>query len=315
MGRVVGKDEMTGPTDESARDRSVRRVLKNILALNLLVAGAKLIVGWLSSSISMVADGFHSLTDSASNVVGLVGISVARQPADEDHPYGHRKFETLAVLVIGGLLAMTAWEILESCIDRLRAGGTPRVGVASFVVMATTILINLGVALFEARKAKTLGSEILRADAAHTRADIFTSLSVVASLVAARLGYPQLDMVAALLITVVIAVAAFKVLRRSSLVLADTAAVPEERVREIVLRVPGVVSVHKIRTRGLPETGYADLHVQVRPELRLDQAHVIGHMVTEELRAELGFVDILVHVEPPVGHRTEWRPEASEDVV
>ena len=107
------------------RDESVRSTLIWVLILNLIVASAKLAVGWLSSSISMVADGFHSLTDSASNIVGLIGLSLAGRPPDEDHPYGHRKFETLAALMIGGLLALTAWEVLKSCLERLREGGTP----------------------------------------------------------------------------------------------------------------------------------------------------------------------------------------------
>ena len=101
------------------RDQSVRKTLVWVLVLNLVVATAKLAVGWLSSSISMVADGFHSLTDSASNIVGLIGISLAGRPPDEDHPYGHRKFETLAALMIGALLALTAWEVFKSCLERL----------------------------------------------------------------------------------------------------------------------------------------------------------------------------------------------------
>ncbi len=92
-----------------SQDSAVRRVLIVVLVLNLGVAAAKLLVGWLSGSISMVADGFHSLTDGSSNVVGLIALSVAGRPPDEDHPYGHRKFETLAALMIGGLLALTAW--------------------------------------------------------------------------------------------------------------------------------------------------------------------------------------------------------------
>ena len=88
---------------QADRDISIRRTLLGVLGLNLLVAVAKLVVGSLIASISMVADGFHSLTDSASNVVGLIGISASARPPDEDHPYGHRKFETLAALIIGGL--------------------------------------------------------------------------------------------------------------------------------------------------------------------------------------------------------------------
>jgi cation diffusion facilitator family transporter len=289
---------------QADRDISIRRTLLGVLGLNLLVAVAKLVVGWMSASISMVADGFHSLTDSASNVVGLIGIAAASKPPDEDHPYGHRKFEILAALIIGGLLAMTAWEVLKSCIERLRVGGAPEVTPLAFVVMGVTMIINLAVSSYESRKGEKLDSEILKADAAHTRSDFYSSLAVISSLIAAHYGYPQFDVVAALAITLIIARAAFKILKENGMLLADTALLPAARVREVVLGVPGVESVHKIRTRAGTQGGHADLHIQLRPDLRLDEAHAIGHLVAGELRRELGLQDVLVHVEPPVGHQT-----------
>ncbi len=288
--------------------RPIRRVLLLVLALNLAVALAKLVVGWLTASLSMLADGFHSVTDSASNMVGLVAISYAARPPDEGHPYGHWKFETLAALFIGGLLAMTAWEVLEGCVDRLRHGGAPAVTRLSLAVMGSTLAVNVAVSAYEARRGRALASQILTADAAHTRSDIFASLAVIASLLAARAGWPQLDVVAALLITGAIARAAFQILRESASHLADPAVLPPETVREVALAVPGVVGVHKVRTRRGPDGGHADLHVQVRPDLRLDQAHVIGHMVADRLRQELGLRDVVAHVEPPEGHQTDWRP-------
>ncbi len=287
---------------------SVKRILTTVLFLNLGVAAAKLAVGWLSGSISMVADGFHSLTDTASNVVGLVGLSLAAAPPDAEHPYGHGKFETLSALFIGGLLAVTAWEILQSCIERLRTGSAPEVTTLSFLVMGVTMAVNLGVSTYERRRGETLKSQILQADAAHTRSDVFVSAGVIASLLAARWGYPQLDLVAALAITVAIAHAAYQILRRSAEGLVDAAVVPAEQIREVALRVPGVEGVHKIRTRGHPQEVHADLHVQVRPDLRIDQAHVIGHMVVDRLRQELGLEDVVAHLEPVEGHHTEWKP-------
>jgi cation diffusion facilitator family transporter len=297
------------PDNEPFSSRPIRRVLWIVLGLNLAVAIAKLVVGWLTGSISMVADGFHSTTDSASNVVGLIGVSLAALPPDENHPYGHRKIETLSALAIGGLLAMTAWEVLRSCLQRLWRGGAPEVEPQSFGVMIATLCVNLAVSAWERRRGEALGSEVLRADAAHTRSDVYVSLGVIASLIAVKLGYPQVDVVAALVITVVIANVAFQILRQSAGMLVDPAVVPAERVREVALSVPGVEGVHKVRTRGHPQSGHADLHVQVRPDLRLDQAHVIGHLVTDRLREEFGFRDVVTHVEPPPGHRTDWRPE------
>lgn len=276
----------------------VRRVLGAVLVLNLLVAAAKLLVGWLVRSLSMMADGFHSLTDTASNVVGLVGISIAAQPPDREHPYGHERFETLAALMIGGLLAVTAWQVLESCIERLTSTETPQPTPLAYAVMGLTVAINLGVTLWERRRGRALQSAVLLADAEHTASDLYASLMVIVSLVAAALGWPQLDLVAALLITVMIGRAAFRILRDNGLLLADTALVPAPRIREVAVGVPGVVSVHKIRSRGRPGAGHADLHVQVRGDLPLEEAHGLGHRVADRLREEFDFEEVLVHVEP-----------------
>ena len=277
---------MTEPvqTGSSGRDSAIRRVLSVVLGLNVAVAVAKLAVGWLAGSISMVADGFHSLTDGASNVVGLVGMSVAGRPPDEDHPYGHRKFETLAALMIGALLALTAWEVLKSLVTRLREGGEPHVTGLAFAVMIATIVVNIAVTTWEQRAARRYNSVILKADAAHTRSDVLASLAVIASLVAARYGYPELDLIAALVITVMIARAAFVILRGSGLLLTDTAIVPATEIEALALEIEGVLSVHKIRSRRDPRGGHADLHVQVEGELPLAEAHRIGHRVADRLR-------------------------------
>ncbi len=284
--------------DSQATVAPVRRVLAGVLVLNLLVAVAKLLVGTLIHSISMVADGFHSLIDSASNVVGLIAIAWASAPPDEDHPYGHWKYETLAALLIGGLLTLTAWEVLRSSLARLTSGGSPDVQPLAFAVMVATMLVNLAVANFEQRRGRELNSDLLSADASHTRSDVFVSLAVIASLVASRAGYPQVDALVALVITLVIGRAAVRILRRSAERLTDTAAVPSAKVREVALEVPEVVSVHKIRSRTGPAGAHADLHVQVSPDLRLDEAHAIGHRVADRLHEELGLEDVVTHVEP-----------------
>ncbi|MFQ5526101.1 MAG: cation diffusion facilitator family transporter [Thermoanaerobaculia bacterium] len=289
----------------SANVRAVKRTLALTLGLNLLVAASKLVVGELIGSISMIADGFHSLTDSASNVIGLIGVSWAARPADEDHPYGHWKFEIVATLLVGGLLTMSAWEILRGSFARLTKGGAPEVGMAAFAVMGATMLVNLMVAAYEHRQGRKLGSELLVADAAHTRSDFFVSLAVVVSLVATRNGYPGADVAVALVLAAVIARAAVQILRRSVLRLTDTAVVGSEVIEEIALSVEGVVGVHKVRSRLGPGGGYADLHVQVRPDLRLDRAHAIGHLVADKLREETQLDDVVIHVEPPEGHEVE----------
>ena len=200
---------------------------------------------------------------------------------------------------------MSAWEILRGSFDRLKTGGAPEVGTAAFAVMGATMVINLIVSTYEQRRGRKLSSELLIADAAHTRSDFFVSLAVIASLAATGLGYPQVDVVVALVLAAVIAHAALQILRRSVVRLTDSAAVPSERIKELALSVDGVEGVHRIRSRQVPGGGYADLHLQVRPDLRLDRAHAIGHIVADRLREELHLSDVVTHVEPPVGHRAD----------
>src|SRR6476659_3907036 len=113
----------------------VSTVLWRVLFANLAVADAKIALGYYSGAVSILSDGFHSLTDSASNVVGLVGVSFARRPPDANHPYGHRKYETMASVGIMIFLIIVLVEVLSAAIDRLLHGGTPRVFPEGIVLM------------------------------------------------------------------------------------------------------------------------------------------------------------------------------------
>src|SRR5690606_18886783 len=137
-------------SDLAPRPQAVARVLWQVLALNLLVALAKLVFGYATGAISIVSDGFHSLTDCASNVVGLVAMRVSRKPPDRPHPYGHRKYETLAAAGILIFLIFVVVEVVRAAFQRLMTGGTPEITAASFGVMIVTLGINLLVVRYEA---------------------------------------------------------------------------------------------------------------------------------------------------------------------
>jgi cation diffusion facilitator family transporter len=289
----------TSPLESTTpNSQQVKRTLWRILGINLLVAGAKIIVGAITGSISMVADGFHSTMDGSSNVIGLVGLAIAERPPDEDHPYGHQKYETFATLAIGLLLLLTTWNVLKSAITRLLEGGTPEVTLVSFTVMFVTMGLNWLVSTYESRQGRRLKSSILMADAAHTRSDIYVSLSVIVGLVAAKLGWAWVDAVVALIIVVVIGRVGWEIIRRASNVLADSAVVDVAEVEKIVLSVDGVKSCHKIRSRGNDLATYLDLHIQVDSQISLAEAHYLGHQVQDRLQTELDLTDVVVHVEP-----------------
>lgn len=281
--------------------REIRRVLLVTLVANVAVALLKVFMGKATGSVSMTADGFHSLADGTSNVVGLIGITLAARPADADHPYGHRKYETLAAAGIAGLLFFACQHVIVEAISRLSQFHLVEVGWASFAVMGTTVLANLAVNHYERRAGERLGSDLLVADASHTLSDVYVSLSVLGTLVAVRLGYPILDLIASLFIAALIARAGYLILREVSTVLCDRAVIEPVEVEQAVLAMEGVRSCHAVRSRGRQDDVSLDLHIEVEPTLTLEQAHQLSHAVAAHLKKRFpGVSDVLVHVEPPV---------------
>lgn len=290
----------------------VRRVLVYVLVLNLLVAGLKMIVGILSGAVSILADGFHSLMDGSSNVVGLIALRFSEVPPDPEHPYGHRKAETLATLVVGGFLLLVALGILEGAVGRLAAGETPEVTPLSFVVMVTTIAINLIVTIYERARGGALSSEFLIADSRHTLSDVWVSASVIGGLVGIRLGLGWLDAAVGLVIAVVIAWSAIMIVRDTVAVLMDAAVLPSDEIERIARSIPEVMGVERIRSRGKADDTHVDLHVRVKPDIPIDYAHSIAHAVQDRISAVFPQVtDITIHTEPAVadhaGHRDASR--------
>lgn len=273
-----------------------------VLAMNVLVALAKLGYGLLTESLAMQADGFHSFFDGLSNVVGLVGLWFASRPPDDSHPYGHKKFESLAAAGIGGMLLATCFYLVSKTYESLGGFTHPNVTAVSFVVMMVTMAINLFVMKWEQRKGRELGSEILLADSYHTGSDLLTSSSVLAGLIAVRLGFPLVDPLVALFVAGVIAWTAYTVLREVVSSLTDKIRLQPEQVRAAVMEIPGILDCHDIRTRGLASHVFVDLSIHVGPTLSVEEAHQISHRVERSLKKRLREVeDVVVHLEPE-GH-------------
>jgi len=280
--------------------QKIRKILLIILALNWLVALVKIIYGLSSRCSSMTADGFHSLSDGTSNVIGLLGIHFACQPVDKDHPYGHKKYETLFSLVISAMLFLVSFNLIKQGWERLHYPVLPQVNLSSFAIMIITLAVNLWVMRYEYKKGKDLKSDILISDSLHTRADIFTSFSVIASLIVIKLGFPLIDPIITILISLFIGFAAFEIAKQSSDVLCDTAVFLDDRlIMDIVLKTKGVRACHKIRSRGRIDDIYIDLHVQVNPNMHIDDAHQISYHIEEMIKSAIpGITDVVVHMEP-----------------
>lgn len=275
-------------------------VLLRVLVLNIAVAAAKLIFGYATGAVSIISDGFHSLTDSASNVMGLVGIRAARKPPDEDHPYGHRKFETLAAAGILIFLLLVVIEVLRTAVGRLLDGEAPRVTGMSFAVMLVTLAVNLLVVRYETAQARTLKSELLFADAMHTKSDVLTSCAVLVSLAAAWFGYPMLDAIGAVVIAGFIGRAGLEIARSTSPVLADRVVMDEGDIRTVVMGVPDVLGCHHIRSRGSADHIFLDLHVWFPSQTSLFEAHRLSHVVKDRLMQRYPEIaDAIIHIEPP----------------
>jgi cation diffusion facilitator family transporter len=287
------------------RDRysEVSRVLTRVFVLNVAVAIAKLTFGYATGAVSIISDGFHSLTDSASNVVALVGIRAARQPPDQNHPYGHRKFETLASAGIFFFLLLVLVEVVRTALSRFQSGAVPDISAASFVLMGVTLAVNVGVVAYESAAARRLKSELLIADAHHTRSDVLTSLSVIGALIGVKLGYPVLDPLAALLVAGFIGWSGWLIASETSRVLSDATVLSEADVNHVVMSVPGVLGCHHIRTRGSADHAFLDLHVWAARDMRLDDAHTLSHVVKDRLLERYPeLADVIIHIEPPPQH-------------
>ena len=295
----------TSQQPATGRYAAVSAVLFRVLVLNLAVAIAKIAFGYASGAISILSDGFHSLTDGASNVVGLVGVAAAQRPPDADHPYGHRKYETVAAAAVTIFLLLVVVEVLRNAFNHLTGRTAPHeIGLQGLVVMGVTVAINLLVVAYESREGERLASEVLMADATQTRGDVWSSVAVIVALIGARAGLPILDPLAALLVAGFIAHAGYQVAQATTRILSDRIVMDESDVERVVNAVPGVLGCHQIRSRGSADHVFLDLHVWLPSSMSLFDAHALSHVVKDRLIARYPQIaDAIIHIEPPPDQR------------
>lgn len=291
--------------DTKVRAQKIALVLWQILGLNVVVALAKAAWGLVSGSTAMLADGIHSLTDGASNIVALVAMRAAGKPVDQSHPYGHHKYESFASAVIGVLLLLAAYRVGSHSVAALvayaREGTLPVVHVTatSFVVMLITLAVNLFVVNYEGRRGRALGSDVLQSDAKHTLSDVWVTVGVILSLMLVRAGISIADPIVGLFVAFAIVVAALQVFRGVQTTFSDAARIDSYAVRDKVLSYEGVRGCHNIRTRGTGSTIHMDLSVLVDPQLTIEAGHAIASGLERWLLEQYpGLCDVVVHVEP-----------------
>lgn len=297
MHEVVGF--ATGSAPVLSRDRQIQRVLFGLLIANLGVVGAKLVIGLGTGSLAVLGDVVHSSVDAMNNVLGLAVMTVASRAPDEDHPYGHRKFETLGALAIVVFLSVSGFEIVKGAVTRLVHGADPLIiSPVQIGFLVGTLGINAIVATYETRRGHELKSQLLLADAAHTRADVFITIGVLVGVLLSRAGLGWADPIVALGVAGVIGVLAYGIAARSVPVLVDEQAAPPSSIQIAAERIEGVERAYDIRSRGAQDRRFAELTIAIDRGTTVEVAHRIADGVEARLREDLDLHEVVVHVEP-----------------
>ena len=284
------------PAPDSNRDARIRRVLIAEGAANFSVLLAKAAVGFATGSAAILGDAIHSLTDCANNVVAFIAARLAAEPPDRDHPYGHRKYESLAVFGLATLLAVMAIEVALRAFER-----SEREIVGSdwgLAMMLGVLVVNVGISLWEARWARRLDSDLLRADVRHTASDVAITAAVIGGWQLAARGYAWLDSLFALGIALLILYLAYGLFRRAVPILVDAAKTDPEQIAAAIRRVPGVRRTGRVRSLGAGATARIEATIHVDPTLSTLGSHAIADEVERILTLEFAAEDVAVHVEP-----------------
>lgn len=271
-----------------------------LLAANLFVAISKIVVGLFINSSSIMADGFHSISDSASNIVGIIGISLASKPKDTEHPYGHKKFESISSIIIGLMLLILGFNVIKTSISKLFVPDTLNITIESLVIILITLIINIFVAIYENNQGRKLNSQLLIADSLHTKSDIFVSIGVLAALISVRLGLPPIiDTLTSFIVSFFILHASYEIIKDNISSLTDKTMVDENVITDILKEFNAIKDVHNIRSRGHNDYIFLDMHIKVDSNLNVDEAHTLVHEIEKTLNTKLNKkVDLIIHVEP-----------------
>ena len=279
---------------------AVRRTLAVIFIANLAVVAVKVTVGFRTGTLSVLGAALESSLDTLNNIIGMVLVTLAARAPDEDHPYGHEKFETIGALAIVGFLSISCFELLQQGVERLRLNVGPRPGTLLEIgALASTVLVNVFVVWYERRRGEQLRSPFLLADAAHTSSDTYVTLLALASMVLARMGLGRLDAILVLVVALIIAASGYRILRGSIPILVDERAVDAERIRELLRSIPGIIDVRGVRSRFSPSgVLLADLTIVVDGSQSVAESHDLADAAESRIREAIGESEVTVHVEP-----------------
>ena len=280
----------------SQRDKKVKNIILIEGTANLVVLIIKLVVGITTGSLAVLSDAVHSLTDLANNIVAWFVIRLSIMPADREHPYGHRKFETLAVFGLAALLTVLAFEVGLQAIKREPVEIVS--GTTELVLMILVLIINTVVASWQRHWARKLQSDILLADASHTFSDVLITTTVIAGWQLSAMGYYWLDQACALGVSALILYLAFSLFKRALPILVDEFAIDPEDLKTTTSSIKGVKRVSRVRSRWMGSEMAIDMVITVDPGLSTEEAPVITDNIEALLEEKFSVKDISIHVEP-----------------
>lgn len=284
----------------SARTLDVRRTLIVVLVLNALVMALKLAVGTRTHSLAVLGAALESGLDTLNNVLGMALVSIAARGPDEDHPYGHAKFETIGTIAIAVFLSISCFELLRAAVVSLYRPRAlhPASGI-ELSVMVITMIVNVGIVWYERRRGRTLRSAFLLADAAHTASDIFVTLLALASLLLTRAGAPHADALLGIAVALLIAWTGWQILRESVPILVDARGMDAAELRRIATGIPGILGVRTVRSRSTASGQmFVEMTIVVAGASTVREAHVLADAVEFEVERIAGHAEVVVHVEP-----------------
>lgn len=283
-------------TMDARRDASIRRLILLEGLVNVAVFAAKLVVGIASGSLLIIGDAIHSLTDAVNNVIAWFVVRLSSTPPDRKHPYGHRKFETLAIFFLASLLMVLAFELALQAIKKTDANIESSSWGLS--LMLVVLAVNIALTLWQQMWARRLQSDILHADASHTLADVLTSIAVIVGWQLSARGYPWLDQLCALAVSALIFYLAYGLFKKALPVLTDEFALDPELLSVSIESVAGVRSVNRVRSRWVGVNKSVDLIISVDPELSIAKSHDIATAVEQLVEQKFSVQDVSIHVEP-----------------
>ncbi|MEO1889565.1 MAG: cation diffusion facilitator family transporter [Cycloclasticus sp.] len=290
---------MTQSPDTALQAKKSITVIGGVV--NLVLSIMKIGCGWLGQSHALIADGFHSLSDLLTDGLVYFAAHHGSQDADEDHPYGHARFETLATVILGAILIAVAGAIVWDAISRFfneqaLSHGWLVIGVAGISIISKEVMYRMTL-----RTAIETKSDLLKANAWHHRSDAISSFVVLIGVGLEMAGYKYFDSIAALIVGLMVIKIGFDLVLDASKELVDTAldADKVEQIKQVILRVDGVKALHFLRTRKMGEAALVDVHILVSPMISVSEGHLISETVRLSLIDEVDNIgEVMVHIDP-----------------